>query len=241
MNGSKPIDFNADLGEGMPGEAGLFAAGITSANVACGGHAGDEAAMRMACRLARASGVAVGAHPGYADRASFGRSPVFLSLNGLKDLLEGQLAALAGAAAAEGVRLAHLKPHGALYHFLNNDVSAARVCVEAARTFGSGPLVLFGPPDGALRDAAWSAGLCFVAEGFIDRGYRADGTLIPRCEPGALIAEESVAIAQSLRLARSGAVRTLCVHGDGPAAARLLSAVRAALVADGFNFSTPGC
>jgi UPF0271 protein len=126
-----------------------------------------------------------------------------------------------------------------LYHFLNNDASAAQVCVEVARAFGDEALALFGPPEGALRKAARVAGLSFAAEGFIDRGYRADGTLIPRGEPGALIDDEHTAVAQALRLARSGSVRTLCVHGDGLGAARLLGAVRAALAADGFSFVVP--
>jgi UPF0271 protein len=236
MTEARAIDLNADLGEGAAAEAELFAAGITSANIACGGHAGDESMMRAACRMARARGVAIGAHPGYADRANFGRRPMSLTLDGLRDLFVRQLAALAGAAAAEGARVVHLKPHGALYHFLNTEAAAARACAEAA---AGGGLALFGPPSGALRAAARATGLRFVAEGFIDRGYRPDGTLIPRGEPGALIEEDAAAVAQALRLARSGAVRTLCVHGDGPQAARLLAAVRAALAADGFSFSAP--
>lgn len=240
MNGMDSIDLNADLGEGAPGEAELFATGITSVNIACGAHAGDEAAMRAVCRAARLRGVSVGAHPGYADRANFGRCPVLLPADGLRDLLERQVAVLAGVAAAEGVELAHLKPHGALYHFLNHDESAARVCVDVARAFGDGGLALFGPPVGALGAAARAAGVDFVAEGFIDRGYREDGTLIPRGEPGALIHDQKEALAQALRLTRSGGVQTLCVHGDGPAAARLLGAVRAGLALAGFSFSAPG-
>ncbi len=240
MTGSLVIDLNADLGEGAPGEEALFAAGITSANIACGGHAGDVVTMRAACRRARSRGVAVGAHPGYADRANFGRRAVALTLDGLRDLFVGQLAALGAAATSEGVTVAHVKPHGALYHYLNTDAAAARVCAEAAGSAGGGDgPALVGPPDGALRDAARAAGLRFVAEGFIDRGYRPDGRLVPRGEPGALIEDEEVAVAQALRLARSGLVRTLCVHGDGPEAARLLDAVRAALAADGFSFSAP--
>lgn len=239
MNTFTTIDLNADLGEGALGEEGLFAAGITSANVACGGHAGDETAMRAACRRARACGVSVGAHPGYADRVNFGRRPMPLSLGELQNLLEGQLAALAVVAEEEGVRLAHLKPHGALYHFLNNDASAASVCVEVARAFGDGLLALFGPPQGALGEAARAAGLGFVGEGFIDRGYRADGTLIPRGEVGAVIDHEQKAVAQALDLARSGSVQTLCVHGDGPYARRMLAAARAALATAGFSFSAP--
>ncbi len=239
MTAGRVIDLNADLGEGAPGEEALFAAGITSANLACGGHAGDPETMRAACRRARARGVAVGAHPGYADRVNFGRRPVALDPGALGELLAGQLAALATAAAAEGGAVVHLKPHGALYHYLDTEPAAARVAVAAAAA-GLGPgVAIFGPPDGALADAAREVGLRFVPEGFIDRGYRPDGTLIARGEAGALIEDEALAVAQALRLAGAGRVRTLCVHGDGPAAARLLAAVRVALAAAGFSFSAP--
>lgn len=137
MNGMDSIDLNADLGEGAPGEAELFATGITSVNIACGAHAGDEAAMRAVCRAARVRGVSVGAHP-LRRPGEFRAVPVLLPADGLRDLLERQVAVLAGVAAAEGVELAHLKPHGALYHFLNHDESAARVCVDVARAFGDG-------------------------------------------------------------------------------------------------------
>jgi len=232
------IDLNADVGEGGADDAALFAAGITSANVACGAHAGDVATMAACCALAMRHEVALGAHPGHADREGFGRRERPLTSRDAEALLRGQIGALSREAARAGLRLAHVKPHGALYHQANRDTWLAELLVELTRTEAPGAR-LFGPPGGALREAAESAGIGFVAEGFIDRAYRADGVLVPRGEPGAILREESAAVAQALALARSGRVRTLCVHGDGPQALRLLVAARAALLAEGFRIAAP--
>jgi UPF0271 protein len=233
------IDLNADVGEGGDSDARLFASGITSANVACGAHAGDDATMAAACALAARHGVALGAHPGYADRAGFGRREHPLELAELGVLLADQVRALQVHARAAGLAIRHVKPHGALYHFLNREAEHALLFAASVAALVPGA-VIFGPPLGALREACEVARVRFVAEGFIDRGYRADGSLIPRGEPRALLHDEEAAVAQALRLVRSGGVGTLCVHGDGVHAARLLAAARAGLVAEGFTASAPG-
>lgn len=232
------IDLNADVGEGGPQDADLFAAGISSANVACGAHAGDAATMAAACALAVRHGVALGAHPGYADRENFGRRETALSLAGLGILLADQVCLLRRQADEAGVAIRHVKPHGALYHFLNREPEHALLFVGSLRALAPGS-VLYGPPEGALREAAEACAVGFVAEGFIDRAYRRDGTLVPRGEPGAVLHDEAAAVAQALALARTGRFGTLCVHGDGPGALRLLRAARAALLAEGFRISAP--
>lgn len=232
------IDLNADAGEGCADDETLFACGITSANVACGGHAGDDATMSAACALAARHGVALGAHPGYEDRENFGRKEQPLELAELGRLLAGQLRALQTHATRAGVEVRHVKPHGALYHFLNREAEHALLFAASVKALAP-CAVVFGPPAGALRRACDVAGVGFVAEGFIDRGYRADGSLIPRGESGAVLHDEKVAVAQALALARSGRVQTLCVHGDGADATRLLKAARAALLADGLRVSAP--
>ena len=232
------IDLNADLGEGGAQDEALFAAGISSANIACGAHAGDAATMAAACALAARHGVAIGAHPGFADREGFGRRERLLGLAELGLLLAEQIHALRRHADAAGLPIRHVKPHGALYHFLNREREHALLFAGSLRSLAPGAAI-FGPPEGALREAAEAAGLPFVAEGFIDRGYRADGTLAPRGEPGAVLHDEKAVVAQALALARGGRVGTLCVHGDGPAAARLLRAARAALAEAGFRIAAP--
>jgi UPF0271 protein len=233
------IDLNADVGEGGAMDGALFAAGISSANVACGAHAGDVETMEAACALAARHGVALGAHPGHADRGGFGRRELPLTRDEAKSLLRAQFSRLAEAARRTRLAVRHVKPHGALYHQANRERWLAELLVSIAATDFPRAAV-FGPPEGALREAAMAAGVTFVPEGFIDRGYRADGTLIPRQEPGAVLHEESAAVAQALALARSGRADTLCVHGDGPHALKLLIAARAALLADGFRIAAPG-
>lgn len=234
-----PIDLNADVGEGCGRDEALFAAGITSANVACGGHAGDEATMVEACERCVRHGVSLGAHPGFADRERFGRVELPLDEAALESLVREQVGALRDVAARHGGGLIrHVKPHGALYHLLNREESLARSFVAAVRSVAPAASI-FGPPRGRLREAAFRTGTGFVSEGFIDRAYRSDGTLVPRADPGACLADESEAVAQALRLAERGGVDTLCVHGDGLEAARLLAAARRALGAAGFRIEAP--
>lgn len=232
------IDLNADVGEGGEQDAALFAAGISSANVACGAHAGDDVSIAACCALAKRHGVALGAHPGHADREGFGRRECALAPDAARLLLREQLRRLAAGAFAEGLRVAHVKPHGALYHQANRDAGLASILAEVAAGECAGA-ALVGPPDGALRQAAAQAGLRFIAEGFIDRAYLSDGALVPRSEPGAILTDDAQSIAQALRLAAAGRVDTLCVHGDNPDALRLLRAARAALATAGFRIATP--
>lgn len=233
------MDINADVGEGGAFDEALFAAGLSSANVACGAHAGDAGTMAASCALAARHGVALGAHPGHADRASFGRVERSLTPEIVRSLLDEQFGALRRAAARAGVAVRHVKPHGALYHQANRDGWLAALLVATARRHWPDARI-YGPPAGALRDAAFEAGAGFIAEGFIDRAYLPDGSLAPRDRPGAVLHNERAAVAQALELARSGRVATLCVHGDGPNALRLLAAARAALVEAGFRIAAPG-
>jgi UPF0271 protein len=230
------MDLNADIGEGGAWDEALFSGGLSSANVACGGHAGDAFTMAAACALAARHGVSPGAHPGYADRAHFGRRAMTLSLPQLTVSFQLQIEALAGAARRAGIRLGHVKPHGALYHFLHQDRAAAEACARAVAA-GWPDAVLVGLPDGEWRTAAARAGLSYVAEGFLDRAYHPDGTLVERGRPGAVLTEETAVVAQALALAKAGRVRTLCVHGDGPDAVRFLGAARRALEEAGFTIS----
>jgi UPF0271 protein len=218
------IDLNADVGEGV-GDDGALLEVVTSANVACGFHAGDDETMRRTCAAAVAAGVAIGAHPGYRDRAGFGREERGTPPAVIRDEVAEQLAALAAHAAAAGGPVTHVKPHGALYHRCSGDPEAAAALVAAVRDAGVPAVV--GAPGSALLRAAADAGLHAVPEGFADRAYRGDGTLVPRSEPGAVLGVEAAA-AQAVRLAATG-LGTLCVHGDTEGAVELARAVRAAL------------
>lgn len=220
----RAIDLNADLGEGGTEDAELLSL-VTSCNIACGGHAGDDDIMRKTVALALASGVAIGAHPGYEDRENFGRLEMNLPLQSITDLVARQVGKLAGFA---GDHLHHVKPHGALYIQANRDASLAAAVVEGVRKI-SPKLMLYAPPLGALAAAGRAAGLIVRAEGFADRRYREDGSLVPRNEPGAVISDIDEAVAQALELAQSGRIETLCVHGDGPHAVAMLRAIRTRL------------
>lgn len=230
------IDLNCDLGEGFPHDAELIAL-ASSVNIACAGHAGDDAAMHNAIRLAKAAGVNIGAHPGYEDRENFGRIEVKLPPPEVAALIHRQLTRLAQAAAAQTARLRHLKPHGALYHVANRDPAIAAAIVHAVRQLNSA-LAIVCPPATHLAQAAHAAGLQVVSEGFADRRYQPDGTLLPRATPGAVIETETEAAEQALEMILHHQVKptsgqtiplhpqTLCVHGDGPHAVSTLRALR---------------
>jgi len=237
------IDLNADLGEGAPYDAELLTI-VTSANIACGGHAGDRATMAETVRMAIANGVAVGAHPGYPDKDGFGRESDYLGGDALYESLTEQVTALADIAAELGARIGHLKPHGALYNDAVRDRDLADVIARvAAETPGSPAFV--GMANTELENAAKAHGLEFVAEAFVDRAYEPDGTLVSRKEPGAVHEDLNVASTQAVRLAGEGkttarngelvAVRadTLCIHGDTPDAAEKARAVRDVLESHG--------
>ena len=237
------IDLNADLGEGAPWDDELLEL-VSSCNIACGGHAGDAASMAATVRSALANGVAVGAHPGYPDREGFGRVSGFLDGDALYESLTEQVTALADIAADLGARLAHIKPHGALYNdAVGNRALAdiiARVTAEAP-----GATAFMGMANTELQAAAERHGLRFIAEGFVDRAYEPDGTLVSRKEPGAVHAELAVVTTQAVRLAEQGEVtarngdlvrvraESLCIHGDTPGAAAVARAVRDVLESHG--------
>ena len=236
------IDINADVGEGM--DDGQLFPYVTSANVACGFHAGDPSTMDETVALALARGVRVGAHPGHADKANFGRIAVELPAEEVERLVLYQVAALDGFVRSRGARLSHVKPHGALYHQANEFPDFARAIVEAVRRFDSS-LVLVGAPGSLLLTAAREAGLPVAGEGFADRRYRPDGTLVSRTEPGALLTDPEEAAEQAVHLARDGWViasdgsrvpvspDTICLHGDTPGAASIARRVRERLAAEG--------
>jgi len=237
------VDLNADLGEGAPDDAELLTL-VTSANIACGGHAGDPRLMQATVRAALAQGVAIGAHPSYADREHFGRRELQLSPDDVRAELLCQIGALDALVRAEGGRLHHVKPHGALYNQAARDRVLADAIAQAVRAFDPS-LTLYGLAGSELLRAAERAGLRPVAEVFADRGYRADGSLVPRSQPGALIDDTDEAVARTLRMVREGVVRavtgetvpllaqTVCLHGDGPHALAFARALRAALTAGG--------
>ena len=207
---------------------------ITSANVACGVHAGNVETMRETVLLAAEHGVAVGAHPSFPDREHFGRREMQLPSAEIVDLVVRQIEALAGIASNEGIRLHHVKPHGALY---NVAVLDRRVADAIARGVASvdRSLVLVGLPRSELLAAAQAAGLRAAGEAFADRAYRGDGTLVPRTEPGAVIHDAEEVLGRIVSLAERPDVDTICVHGDTPGAAELAWKIRAALQAAKFQ------
>ncbi len=222
------IDLNCDLGEGCPHDAELMPL-ITSANIACGFHAGDAPTARTALELAGRHGVGAGAHPGFADHESFGRRELVRSAEDVFADCVYQVGALAGLARAVGVALRHIKPHGALYNMACREDALARAVVEAAALFG---LPLLGLPGSRLQ--AHSVGRCpFIAEGFADRRYLPDGSLVPRSRPDAFVEDPDEAVRQAEQLMRQQGVRTLCVHGDNPQAIEFVQRLRQALARSG--------
>ncbi|MCB1000066.1 MAG: LamB/YcsF family protein [Acidimicrobiales bacterium] len=230
------IDLNADVGEGfgrwsLGDDDGLLDV-ISSANVACGFHAGDPRIMRHVCHVAAGLGVVVGAQASYPDLAGFGRRFVDIDPAELIDVVLYQVGALERLAAVEGTSVRYVKPHGALYNTIVHHEAQAAAVVEAMVAHGGG-LALLGLPGSVVERLAGEAGVSFVAEGFADRGYTADGTLVPRSQQGALLTDPDDVAAQALRLAAAGA-RSICVHSDTPGAVALATAVRHAVVAAGF-------
>ena len=239
------IDLNSDLGEGAGTESAIMPL-ITSANIACGAHAGDERSMRAAITLAKANRVAVGAHPGYRDPANFGRKALEIPADELVADLVSQIGTLIAIASSERVAVAHVKAHGALYNTAQRDETVAASIVRAIGQSAPG-LILFVFPGSAVERAARAAGLRVAREGFIDRTYEPDGSLRSRALEHSLITDPARAAAQALSFMVDGGVRahdgtfleqavdTLCVHGDTPGAPNLLRAARAALVSAGIR------
>jgi UPF0271 protein len=242
------IDLNADIGESFGAyEIGADEAvlkSITSANVACGYHAGDPSVMRRTVRMAREAGVSVGAHPGFPDLAGFGRREMHLTGREVEDMVIYQVGALAGIAAAEGVRLSHVKALGALYNMAVRDRSLSDALARGVRAVDR-TLVLFGLPDSELTRAGEAAGLTVAAEGFADRAYEPDGTLTPRSQAGAVIHAPDIVVERAIRIATTGRVTardgseialcvdTLCTHGDTRGAHELTRRLREGLEQSG--------
>jgi UPF0271 protein len=246
------IDLNSDLGESFgPWPMGQDAAlmdSISSANVACGFHAGDPGAMRTTVEMARKKGVAIGAHPGFQDLVGFGRREIKATPREVEDLVLYQVAALAGIAAAQGVTLQHVKAHGALYNMACRDRALADAIARAVASLDRS-LILFGLPNSELLRAGEAAGLTVAAEVFADRAYDPDGSLTSRPRPGSVIHDTPQVVERAIKMVRDKQViavdgstialqaQTICLHGDTPGAAGHARAVRAGLEAAGIRIA----
>lgn len=251
---NRRIDLNCDMGESfgawrMGDDAGVMP-WITSANIACGFHAGDSATMRATVALARTHHVAIGAHVGLPDLAGFGRREMGIDTAQAYDYTLHQLGALSAFARAADTRVRHVKAHGALYHMVARDAALAVATVRAIRDFDAS-LQVYGPATSALATACAHAGITFIAEGFADRRYGADGRLVPRTQAGAVIERVDDAVAQALNLidparkrdqgdAVCVAIETLCLHGDRADAAQFARALREALESEQVQVVAPG-
>jgi UPF0271 protein len=224
------IDLNCDLGEGCAFDAELMPL-ITSANVACGGHV-SGAFILPTLRLAKEHGAQVGAHPGFIDRENFGRRELDLPPEQLFLDVERQVITLLAIADGEGVRVSYLKPHGALYNLACRDAALAGPIVRVASERGLAVMAL---PGSHLETAAALAAVHFVPEGFADRRYRPDGSLVPRSQPDAFVEGPDEAVRQAEWLIRERGVRTLCVHGDNPQALTFVRTLRQELTGRGFT------
>jgi UPF0271 protein len=244
------VDLNCDLGEGAGHDEELMPL-ISSANIACGAHAGDEATMRATVALALRHGVAIGAHPGFADRANFGRIELPVTPGEVRGLVQEQVLRLQLLVRGAGARLVHVKPHGALYNMAARDARLARAVAQAVYEVDP-RLVLFGLAGSQLVAAGEACGLAVAQEVFADRTYQADGSLTPRARPDAMITDEAAAVAQVRRMVREGWVRatdgrevsiqadTICVHGDGEHAVGFARRLRVELAAAGITIGSFG-
>jgi 5-oxoprolinase (ATP-hydrolysing) subunit A len=242
------IDLNSDLGESFGawpmGQDEALMESITSANVACGFHAGDPGVMRQTLALAKDKGVAVGAHPGFPDLVGFGRREMKATAAEVHDLVLYQVAALAGMAAAQGLKLQHVKAHGALYNMACKERPLADAIARAVAAFDRS-LILFGLPNSELVRAGAASGLTVAAEVFADRAYERDGSLTSRHKPGSVIHDEDAVVERAVRMVKQrdvvavdGSVialqaDTICLHGDTPGAAALARVVRRGLESAG--------
>jgi 5-oxoprolinase (ATP-hydrolysing) subunit A len=243
------IDLNADVGESIGDDEGVIPS-VSSANVACGFHAGNLTIMRTTVQLSARHGVAVGAHPSFRDLEGFGRREMLVDAAELENLVMSQVRALAAIASDEGVRLSHVKPHGALYNMAARDAGMADAVARAVRAVDPS-LILFGLSGSELMAAGERAGLRVASEVFADRGYRPDGSLAPRGTPGAVISDVAEVARRAVGMATEQGVTavdgtsvsvradTICIHGDTPGAAALARAVRQALAAAGIEVRPP--
>lgn len=250
----KTIDLNCDMGEGygawkMGADAEVMP-WISSANIACGFHAGDPATIRHTVRLAVDHGVAVGAHPSLPDLQGFGRRAMKITPQEMYDLVLYQAGAVEAFARAAGARLHHVKCHGALYNMAANDEALSDACARAVKDL-SGSVILYALAGSRMMDCAARAGVRAVGEGFADRGYADDGTLAPRNVAGGMIEDEGKAVAQAIAMLQQGYVTslsgkrvpiapgTICLHGDQPGAVAFAKALRAAFTEHGISISAP--
>jgi UPF0271 protein len=229
----RAIDLNADLGEGCPWDRALLDR-VTSASIACGAHAGAREVALETIELALARGVTLGAHPGYADRANFGRVDQNLTHNQILALVRDQVEWLSELANQSGTPLRFVKPHGALYNQAHRDAAIATPLVDAVALRG---LPILGMPGGAVEQVAGTIGLPFIAEGFADRRYTLDGRLVPRTEPNAILEDPDEIRQQVLDLVDRG-IATLCLHGDNPRSVELADLVKATLIEAGITIQS---
>jgi 5-oxoprolinase (ATP-hydrolysing) subunit A len=236
---ARTVDLNSDVGEGY----GAWPGGpdrelmkiITSANIACGFHAGDPSIMRRTCDMAVENNVAIGAHVSYPDLAGFGRRFIDMKPDELADAVVYQLGALAGCARVAGSAITYVKPHGALYNTIVRHAAQANAVASAVKQYDATLPLLGLPGTGSeIERAAAENGLTFLFEGFADRGYAADGTLIPRGQPGALLTDGDAAAQQAVAVADRG-ITSICIHSDTPSAAELGAAVAVGLLQAGFE------
>lgn len=249
------IDINSDTGESFGAytighDAGLFTS-ITSANVAAGFHAGDPSVLRDTIRLAKEHGVAVGAHPGFPDLVGFGRRELNVTPKEAEDMVLYQVAAVAGVAATEGVKLQHVKPHGALFNMAVRNRELSDAIARAVAAFDKG-LILFGLPGCEILNAGRAAGLRVAAEVFADRAYEPDGSLASRRKPGSVIHDPAAVVTRAVRMVKDRTVvaidgstvtleaDTICVHGDTPGSDDLAARIRTGLEAAGVTVKAIG-
>jgi UPF0271 protein len=235
----RAIDLNADVGEWeQEGPASAIDAAlipqVTSVNVACGVHAGNESVMAATVTLARAHGAAIGAHPSLDDREHFGRREFAVTPGHVSTLVREQVAALIAIAAREGAVVRHVKPHGALYNMAARDATLAAAVAEAVAAIDR-RLVLVGLAGSRLIEAGRKIRLTTASEGFADRGYDANGALLPRTAPGAIIDDPERVARRAVEMATTSSVETLCIHSDTPGAVELARRIRAALTAAGIQ------
>lgn len=251
VNASLSIDLNVDFGESenqspTPGELAILGV-ASSINLSCGLHAGNVPLLRAILRAAASLPIVVGAHPSYDDRTNFGRRETGLAAAAIEPLVAAQVRGLMALALESGTRIRYMKAHGALYHRTAQDAEAAAALCRVARGTGPRVLPLLGPAGSVLESAAKRAGVAFFREGLLDRGYRADGTLVPRGQPGAMITDSAEVSARAVAIARGDPIATvdgpavkvaadsICIHGDSDLALAHLRAVREALRAAGVS------
>jgi UPF0271 protein len=250
----KSIDLNCDLGESY----GAWALGddegimpfISSANIACGFHAGDPGTIHRTVMRALRHSVAIGAHPSYPDLAGFGRRRMDMDPQEVYDTVLYQLGAVAAFAKASGTFMRHVKPHGALYNHAAKDTLTAQAILNAVKYFDDG-LLFYGPAGSELEKAALAQGIFFCAEAFADRGYQCDGSLTPRSQKGALLADVDACVGQAMQMVEEGCVTavdgsrvpiradTICIHGDGPMSVGIAEALHKALESKGYTIRCP--